>query len=123
MLVMSRLTPPEFGKRITDPSNNKSAPAQFFTQLDFNPAEFVKDFEKNPFIPSPVPSMHPSTIRDGFHEMMTHPDKKTKGMALDSSMGLIRNGFTFAAKGECLFYPIPGHSEIEAENFKFWRTM
>ncbi|MCD6396517.1 MAG: hypothetical protein J7L71_03170, partial [Spirochaetaceae bacterium] len=48
MLVMSRLTPPDFGKRITDPSNNKSAPAQFFTQLDFNPVEFVKEFEKNP---------------------------------------------------------------------------
>jgi len=128
MLVMSRLTPPNFGKRITDPTNNKSAPAQFFTQLDFNPVEFIKEFEKNPFKPSPIPSMHPSTIRDGFHELMSHPDKTTKGMALDSSMDtisyrLLRNGFTFAAKGECLFYPIPSHSEIEAENFKFWRTM
>ncbi len=128
MLVMSRLTPPEFGKRITDPSNHKSAPAQFFTQLDFNPVEFIKEFEKNPFKPSPVPSMHPSTIRDGFNEMMSHPEKRTKGMALDSNMDsisyrLIRNGFTFAAKGECLFYPIPTISEIEAMNLKFWRTM
>ena len=128
MLVMSRLTPPEFGKRITDPTNTKSAPAQFFTQLDFNPVEFVKEFEKNPFKPSPVPSMHPSTIRDGFNEMMSHTEKRTKGMALDSNMDsisyrLIRNGFTFAAKGECLFYPIPTISEIEAMNLKFWRTM
>lgn len=128
MLVMSRLTPPEFGKHITDPANNKSAPSQFFTQLDFNPAEFIKEFEKNPFIPSPVPSMHPSTIRDGYHSLMSNPEKKTKGMALDSNMDsisyrLIRNGFTFASKGECLFYPIPGMNEIEAENFKFWRTM
>ncbi len=128
MLVMSRLTPQNFGKHITDPENHKSAPSQFFTQLDFNPAEFVKDFEKNPFMPSPVPSMHPSTIRDGFHELMVHPDKKTKGMALDSNMDsisyrLIRNGFTFAAKGECMFYPMPGLSEVESMNFKFWRTM
>jgi len=128
MLVMSRLTPTDFGKRITDSSNNKSAPAQFFTQLDFNPVEFVKEFEKNPFKPSPIPSMHPSTIRDGFNEMMTNPDKRTKGMALDSNMDtisyrLIRNGFTFASKGECLFYPIPSTSEIESMNLKFWRTM
>ncbi len=128
MLVMSRLTPPDFGKRITDSSNNKSAPAQFFTQLDFNPVEFVKEFEKNPFKPSPIPSMHPSTIRDGFNEMMSNPDKRTKGMALDSNMDtisyrLIRNGFTFASKGECLYYPIPSISEIEAMNLKFWKTM
>jgi hypothetical protein len=128
MLVMSRLTPQNFGKRITDPTNHKSAPSQFFTQLDINLVEFIKEFEKNPFKPSPIPSMHPSTIRDGFNTMLSHPDKNTKGMALDSSMDkisyrLLRNGFTFASKGECLFYPIPSHSEIEAENFKFWRTM
>ena len=128
MLVMSRLTPTDFGRRITDPSNHKSAPAQFFTQLDFNPVEFIKEFEKNPFKPSPIPSTHPSTIRDGFNEMMSRPEKRTKGMALDSNMDsisyrLIRNGFTFAAKGECLFYPIPTISEIEAMNLKFWRTM
>jgi hypothetical protein len=128
MLVMSRLTPQNFGKRITDPDNHKSAPAQFFTQLDINLIEFVQEFEKNPFKPSPISSMHPSTIRDGFHEMMSHPNKTTKGMALDSNMDnisyrLLRNGFTFASKGECLFYPIPSHSDIEAENFKFWRTM
>ena len=128
MLVMSRLTPLNFGRYITDPNNRKSAPSQFYTQLDINLVEFLEEFEKNPFKPSPIPSMHPSTIRDGFHELMSHPNKKTKGMALDSSMDnisyrLLRNGFTFAARGECLFYPIPTHGEIEAANFKFWRTM
>ena len=128
MLVMSRLTPMNFGRYITDPNNRKSAPSQFYTQLDINLVEFIEEFEKNPFKPSPITSIHPSTIRDGFHELMSHPDKRTKGMALDSNMDsisyrLLRNGFTFAAKGECMFYPIPSHSEIEAANFKFWRTM
>lgn len=128
MLVMSRLTPPNFGRYITDPNNRKSAPAQFYTQLDINLVEFIEEFEKNPFKPSPIKSIHPSTIRDGFHELMSLPNKRTKGMALDSSMDnisyrLLRNGFTFASMGECMFYPIPSHSEIESTNFKFWRTM
>lgn len=128
MLAMSRLTPQHFGEYITDPKNRKSAPCQFFTQLTLDLVEFVKEFEKNPFIPSPIPSLHPSTIRDGYLELMGNTKKKTKGLALDSDMDSIsyrriRNGFTFAAKGECLFYPMPSSREIESMNLKFWRTM
>ncbi len=128
MLVMSRLTPKNFGSYITDASRHKSAPCQFFTQLNLDLVEFVKEFEKNPFKPSPIASLHPSTIRDGYIELMKKPKKKTKGLALDSDMDSIsyrriRNGFTFASKGECLFYPMPSLREIETMNLKFWRTM
>jgi hypothetical protein len=128
MLVMSKLNLKDFGLYITDPNNNKSAPKQFYTQLNIDLVEFLEEFEKNPFRPSPIPSLHPSTIRDGFHELMAHPDKNSKGLALDSSMDnisyrLLKNGFAFAAKEECLFYILPDSSTIEATNLKFWRTM
>ena len=128
MLVMSRLNPREFGAYITDPANHKSAPKQFYTQLNIDLPEFIAEFEENPFKPSPVSALHPSTIRDGYLELTAKPDKKSKGMALDSNLDnisfrLLKHGFTFSTKGESIFYPLPSHSAIEAKNLKFWRTM
>ena len=128
MLVMSKRDPREFGAYITNPQNHKSAPRQFYTQLDIDIVEFLAEFEKNPFKPSPVPSLHPSTIRDGFHELMARPGKHNKGLALDSNLDtisyrLLKHGFIFSAKDESIFYPLPSHGEIEARNLKFWRNM
>jgi hypothetical protein len=128
MLVMSRLDPRDFGAYITDPDNHKSAPKQFFTQLDIDLSEFIAEFEENPFRPSPITALHPSTLRDAFLELKSKPHKKSKGLALDSNLDsisfrLLKRGFTFSTKGESIFYPLPSHSAIEAKNLKFWRTM
>ncbi len=128
MLVMSKLNPREFGAYITDPGNPKSAPKQFYTQLNIDLEEFLAEFEHNPFKPSPVTALHPSTIRDAFIELMSKPEKRSKGLALDSNLDsisyrLLKHGFTFATKGESIFYPLPSHRDIEARNLKFWRTM
>ena len=128
MLVMSKYNLREFGAYITDPGNHKSAPKQFYTQLDIDVPEFLQEFEQNPFKPSPISALHPSTIRDGFNDLMNHPDKNSKGVSLDSNLDsisyrLLKHGFAFAAQGESLFYPLPSHAEIEARNLKFWRTM
>jgi hypothetical protein len=128
MLVMSKLTPPEFGALITDPGHSKSAPKQFYTQLNIDIPDFLEEFEHNPFQPSPVAALHPSTIRDAFLELKSNPKKTSKGLALDSNLDnisyrLLKHGFTFAAPGESIFYPLPTHREIEAINLKFWRNM
>jgi len=128
MLVMSRYSPPEFGAYITDPSNPKSAPKQFYTQLNIDIPEFLAEFEQNPFRPSPVAALHPSTIRDAYTELISKPGKRSKGLALDSNLDgisyrLLKHGFTFAQKGESIFYPLPSHREIAERSLKFWRTM
>jgi len=128
MLVMSKYNPREFGACITDPANTKSAPKQFYTQLNIDIEEFLHGFEHNPFKPSPVSALHPSTIRDGYRELVANPEKKNKGLALDSNLDsmsyrLLKHGFTFATKGRSIFYPLPHHREIEKRNLKFWRTM
>ena len=128
MLVMSKLSPPDFGAYITDPANHKSAPKQFYTQLNIDLHEFLGEFDRNPFQPSPVASLHPSTIRDAFNELTAIPGKSSKGIALDSSLNnisyrLLKHGFTFAMKGRSIFYPLPDLRKIEAKNLKFWRTM
>jgi hypothetical protein len=128
MLVLSDYNFVEFGSHITDPSLYKSAPRQFYTQLDVNLLEFIEEFESNPFVQSPVSSMHPSTLRDAFYEIKRYPNKHTKGLCVDSSLDqisykLIRKGFMFSSQEQSVFYPIPSLEEMEKINFKFWKAL
>lgn len=128
MMALSEHDFPSFGRYITDPNLTKSAPRQFYTQLDVNLVEFVDEFERNPFAPSPVRNIHPSTLRDGFYELRKYIDKHNKGIALDSnfdafSFAIIKHGFMFASQEETKFFPMPELNVIEKEHYKFWRTM
>ena len=128
MLVLSRADFRVFGRYITSPGNPKSAPNQFYTQLDLDIPGFLEEFEINPFRPSPFPNVHPSILRDAFHELMRLPEKQHKGIALDSSLDqisykLIRRGFMFANQTSNMFFPMPETGHIEREHYKFWRTM
>ena len=128
MLVLSDYDFRDFGGYITNPSNYKSAPKQLYTQLDVNIVEFLEEFEHNPFMESPVRNMHPSSLRDAFNEVRRYSEKHTKGLCVDSSLDeisykLIRHGFMFASQETSRFFPMPPLSEIEKNNFKFWRAM
>ncbi|MEA2068128.1 MAG: hypothetical protein U9P12_02900, partial [Verrucomicrobiota bacterium] len=46
MLVMSKYNPQDFGVRITDPGHSKSAPKQFYTQLNIDIPEFLEEFAR-----------------------------------------------------------------------------
>ena len=128
MLVLSKADFDTFGRYISDPANPKSAPNQFYTQLDLDTVEFLEEFELNPFRPSPFPNVHPSILRDAFYELQKYPDKQHKGIALDNNLDyisykLIRRGFMFANQESHVFFPMPQHATIEQEHYKFWRTM
>lgn len=86
MMVLSKYDFPTFGKYITDPKIKKSAPIQFYTQLEIDLPMFVDEFEQNPFRSSPIRTVHPSTLRDGYYELLKHEDKPNKGIALDSHL-------------------------------------
>jgi hypothetical protein len=128
MLVLSRADFREFGAYITNPENPKSAPSQFYTQLDLDIVDFLEEFEANPFRPSPFPTVHPSILRDAFYELQRYPAKQHKGIALDNGLDhisykLIRRGFMIAGQRSNVFFPMPPLSRIEEEHYKFWRTM
>lgn len=128
MMALSEFDFPTFGRYITDPSISKSAPKQFYTQLEIDLVSFVDEFERNPFAPSPVRNIHPSTLRDGFYELKRYSDKHNKGVALDSNLDefsftIIRHGFMFASQKGTKFFPMPDRKTIEGQNFKFWRNM
>ena len=128
MLVLSSYDFSQYGKWMTDPSNPKGAPKILYTQFDLTIADFLSDFEANPLMPPPLPSIHPSKLRDAIFELRNSPDKHTKGLSLDISFNkksyrLIRHGFMFASAEKELFFPVPPQEEIEKENYKFWRSM
>lgn len=128
MLVLSDYDFRDFGQYITDPDSYKSAPKQLYTQLDVNIVEFLEEFEHNPFMESPVASMHPSSLRDAFNEVRRYSGKHTKGLCVDSSLDqisykLIRHGFMVASQEMSRFFPMPPLSQIEKDHFKFWRSM
>ena len=128
MLVLTKHSFPEFGKAITDPDNPKGVPSIFYAQIDLNIADFLEEFEKNAFLPTPIPSVHPSKLRDAIIELQEIPDKRTKGLSLDSNFNTksyrsLRHGFMFTSQSDSKFFRMPSPEQIEDTNYRFARDM
>lgn len=128
MLVLTKMNFPEFGQYITHPNNPKGAPKILYTQIEFDIENFMHEYKENPFMHIPIPSLHPSKLRDAVIEMQNNPDKKTKGLSLDSNLNhnsykYIRHGFMFASQEQTKFFPMPSLEKIEADHYRFWRDM
>ena len=128
MVVLAYMTPPEFGKYITDPNQPKSAPKVAFTQIDLDIDEFLLRLEEDPFRPSPIPNVHPHKLRDQILELRANPHKRVKGISLDSALGGIsflrlRGGFWIAHRDEFIFYPIPNREALEKEHYEWFKSI
>ncbi|MBI9101554.1 MAG: hypothetical protein JEY99_03995 [Spirochaetales bacterium] len=128
MLVLTNFNFSQYGKWITEPSNPKGAPKVLYTQVDLTIDDFLKDFEENPLMHPPLPSLHPSKLRDAIHELQQTTLKHTKGLGLDcnlnrKSYSRLRHGFMFASQDKEAFFPLPNLEEIERTNYKFFRGM
>ncbi len=127
-IVLSYMTPPEFGAFITDPHQAKSAPKVLFTQIDLDIEEYLSTLESNPFHSSPIPNVHPQKLRDQILELRGNPGKKIKGISLDSAFGRmsflsLRSGFWITAADEMLYWPIPDHDALERDHFEWLRSL
>jgi hypothetical protein len=128
MLVLTKMNFPEFGKYITDPENPKGVPSIFYTQIELDIDEYMSEIEKNPFLAMPIPNVHPSKLRDAVIELRSIPDKRTKGLSLDSNLNLmpyrgLRHGFMFASQSDTKFFRFPSPEELEDINYRFARNM
>ena len=127
-ILLSHMSPPEFGHFITDPAQPKSAPEVMFTQIDFDIDEFLKQLEGNPFHTSPIPNVHPHKLRDQIYEIRANPEKRIKGISLDSVLGRIsflklRTGFWIASQKGNIFYPIPDNETLKKDHGDFVRSL
>lgn len=130
-VVLSHMSPTDFGEYITDPDQPKGAPKVVFTQIDLNIDEFLQQIEANPFHHSPLPNVHPQKLRDQILEIKGNPNKRTKGVSLDSAIDKLsflrlRGGFWISsggAEGEMIFYPIPDEAVLEKEHYSFYKSV
>ncbi|HTP57652.1 MAG TPA: hypothetical protein VMM82_01975 [Spirochaetia bacterium] len=128
MLVLSKLNFVDFGRFITDPENSIGAPKFLYTQLDLNVAEFMTEYDQNPFMQPPIENLHPSILRDAVNELRAVDYKSNKGLSLKSNLDnvsykLIRKGFMFSSGRDQRFYPMPTLAEIEKKNLRFWKSL
>jgi len=128
MMLLSDLSFSEFGRYITHPDTRVGAPVMMFTQVDVDVDEFLKEFESNPLLPSPIPDIHPSVLKKSILELRKMKDKHTKGLSPASPLGKIsfkhlRHGFMFSSQTKCKYYPMPELKSIEETNYKFWKYM
>lgn len=127
-IVLSHMTPPEFGEYITDPQQPKGAPKVVYTQIDLNIDEFLNAIEENPFHPGPLPNVHPQKLRQQILDIKDDTSKKTKGVTLDSvinklSFLRLRSGFWIATQGEMIYYPIPDEETLERDHYAFYKSV
>ncbi len=128
MLVLSDYNFMEFASYITNPENPVGAPKMFYSQIELEIDDFLRELEINPFLPSPIPEVHPSLLRDGINEIRKFPSKHTKGLSMVNPLWKIgyrqiRHGFMFASRDKVKFFPMPSPAEIEKLNYKFWKKM
>lgn len=128
MLILTRQNFLDFGNKITQKENPKSAPTVLYTQLEFDEESFLMEWEDNSLIPSPISGIHPSKLHSAILELKSKPEKLTKGLGLDNNLNrisysLIRHGFMFASEKGYRFFSMPNIKEIEENHFRFWRGM
>lgn len=127
-IVLTKYNFHDFGEFITDPRNSKGAPKMFYTQLEFQADEFLREFEENPLIRCFVPGIHPARLSNAIEEVRTTAGKVVKGLSLDCpvdriSYKVLRSGFMFAEQGKCRFYPLLSLDEVERRFYKYWKSM
>lgn len=128
MLILSDLGYEKFGNYITDPADFKSAPTQFYTQLNVDVPGFVDFFTKQPFTNPPIQSIHPSSLRDAYNDLIKYKDKHNKGLCLNTALStvsykLIKTGFMFASQKQKQFFPMPDLEFIEHNYYRFYKNM
>lgn len=128
MVVLTKYNFQEYARYITNPEMPKGAPVMFYTELDFNPESFLREFQENPFIRCFVPGIHPARLREAIIEVQSKPGKNVKGLSLDCpvdriSYKYLKEGFIFASEKKMKYYPLLPLNEVERKFYKFWKNM
>ncbi|MFI5350524.1 MAG: hypothetical protein ACHQ2Z_13340 [Elusimicrobiota bacterium] len=126
-LVASTLDQRDFGKYITSGSRSKGAPKILFTQYEFDVEAFLYENRNRDTLVCPIPETYPNRLHDYLLELKGNAEKKTKTIALNSTLtaaswGLIRHGFWFAAPDQLLFFPMPPVAMIQKDHHDWWRS-
>lgn len=126
LLVATTMDHGSFGEYLTSENNPKGAPKLFFTELDLDVESFLTGWESNPFLPSPIPGIHPQKLSAALRFLKTSQDYKTATLGLASVFDQVqyrnlRNGFYIADGAKMNYYPFPSEAELKSDHFAWYR--
>ncbi len=127
LLVATTSDHKTFGAHLTAENNPKGAPKLFFTELDLDVEGFLKGWDLNPFLPPPIPGIHPQKLSVALKFLKSSAEYKTATLGLASVFDDVlyrglKNGF-FLAHGEKMnYYPFPSEAELKRDHFAWYRS-
>lgn len=116
-----------FGAYLTSANNPKGAPKLFFTELELDVDAFLEGWETNPFMPAPIPGIHPQKLSVALKFLKSSTEYKTATLGLASVLDHVlyrslKKGF-FLSHGEKLnYYPFPSDEVLQRDHYAWYRS-
>lgn len=116
-----------FGALMTSKNNPKGSPKLFYTELDLDVDGFLQDWEVNPFLPPPIPGIHPQKLSVGLNHLKSQSENRTTTLGLSSVFDdvlyrSLKNGF-FLSEGEKMnYYPFPSEATLKRDYFAWYKS-
>ncbi len=128
MIALSRMNMYEYGKYLTGVNPLLSVPRLAYMEMNFNLKAFMDRFDRNPFAPSPIVGIHPAKLKEAILDLESKPNNLLKGLALHNALSRqsyrsIASGIMFMDAKSEKFFPMPSLTQIEEENYAFFRNM
>jgi hypothetical protein len=127
LLVATTQDHKTFGAQMTSEGNPKGAPKLFYTELDLDVDGFLTEWEKNPFLPPPIPGVHPQKLSAALKYLKDQPEATTTTIGLASVLDKVvyralKEGF-FVSHGEKInYYPFPSLEELQRDHYAWYRS-
>lgn len=127
LLVATTKDHRSFGSTLTAPGNPKGAPKLFFTQVELDVGTFLKEWEVNPFLPAPIPGVHPQKLCEVLTFLRDSKDFKTATIGLASVFDdllyrSLKKGFFLSEGEQMLFYPFPSEEVLQRDHYAWWKS-
>ena len=116
-----------FGAHLTSENNPKGAPKLFFTELDLDVEGFLKGWEANPFLPPPIPGIHPQKLSVALKFLKSSTEYKTTTLGLASVLDdvlyrSLKKGFFLSHGDKMNFYPFPSEATLQKDHFAWYKS-
>ena len=127
LLVATTLDHRTFGAQMTSEGNPKGAPKLFYTQIDLDVDGFLSSWEKNPFLPAPIPDVHPQKLAGALKFLKDGGEDKNATIGLASVLDKVvyrklTKGF-FLSQGEKMnYYPFPSDEVLQRDHYSWYRS-
>lgn len=127
LLVATTLDHRGFGSQMTAPGSPKGAPKLFFTQIDLDVDGFLGEWKSNPFLPPPIPGIHPQKLAAALQDLKAGGESQTATIGLASVLDQVvyrslKEGFFISSGDKLNYYPFPSVEVLQRDHFAWYRS-